>query len=167
MAWWMAIPAVMQATGTLMSAASEAKAGKMQALMMRQQADADRAAGTINAQEALRQGRLQESRALAVAAASGGGAADPTVIKRMADLRGEGEFNALSALYEGESAARFGEAKAKYTRDMAKQKAIAGTIAGLGSLGSSLYAKYGGAGSPTFNNTPAVTSNTGGVWKTY
>lgn len=43
------------------------------------------------------------SRAVAVAAASGGSATDPTVLKIIGDLASEGNTNALSALYEGES----------------------------------------------------------------
>lgn len=43
------------------------------------------------------------SRAVAVAAASGGGASDPTVMKLIGNLASEGKTNALSALYEGES----------------------------------------------------------------
>lgn len=43
------------------------------------------------------------SRAVAVAAGSGGGASDPTVMKIIGDLASEGKTNALSALYEGES----------------------------------------------------------------
>jgi len=55
--------------------------------------------------EKRRQSRLAESRAVAVAGASGGGVGDPTVLNIISELAGEGEFGAQSALFEGESAA--------------------------------------------------------------
>lgn len=50
-----------------------------------------------------RQARLAMSKAQAVAAASGGGASDPTVQHIIGGLASEGNTNALSALYSGQS----------------------------------------------------------------
>jgi len=50
--------------------------------------------------------QLAESRALALAAASGGGATAPTVVKIISRIAGEGAYNAARALYAGEEKAR-------------------------------------------------------------
>lgn len=47
--------------------------------------------------------RYTQSRLQALAAGSGGGANDPTIIKLGQDIAGQGEYNALSALYAGQS----------------------------------------------------------------
>ena len=64
------------------------------------------AAGQMGAQEQRRQGALINSRAQALAAASGGGALDPTVVRIMANNAGETALRANIALYQGEEQAR-------------------------------------------------------------
>ena len=79
-------------------------------------ADAAKRVGKINAGQARavsqqkaffarRAGRFAASKALAIAAASGGGAGDPTVIKIIGDLNAQSEFEALSELFTGSSQA--------------------------------------------------------------
>ena len=77
-----------------------------QAVAMEQSAGQERAAAQRATLEQQRQGRLVGSRAQAVAAASGGGALDPSVVNLMGDLDNEASFRAATALYQGESAAR-------------------------------------------------------------
>ena len=129
----------------------------------RQQASAAQAFGQIESAEERRQSRLAISRMMAVAAASGAGASDPTVVNLIARQAGEGAYRSAVALYEGEERARTlrmsaearkyegdraliesGESAAAY-RSRAKSTKRA---AGLGMLaeGLSLYSKYGGAG---------------------
>lgn len=136
-----------KAAGTLMEASSQAKSLKSEAAQLEAQAGLDRASSQRSASEQRRQARLVASRGQAVAAASGAGADDPTVLTLQSDIAGEGEYRALSALYEGETAAQTKEAQAKANRKAAKNVKRAGYIGAASSLldgGSSLFAKYGG-----------------------
>lgn len=92
---------------------------------------------------------LIQSELQAKAAASGGGAADPTIIKLASDIEGQGEYNALSQLWTGQShkvaldnqAAldRYsGQMRAKALRD----KADATILGGIGGLFGS-FARFG------------------------
>lgn len=103
--------------GTVLSAVSGASsaraqgnaanaAAQYQARQMEQQAGQERASAQRKSIEERRRAQLASSRALALSAASGAGASDPTVIDIMGDLAGEGEYRALSAMYEGEEKAR-------------------------------------------------------------
>jgi hypothetical protein len=160
---------VIGTVGTIVSAndaASAARAegrsakevGDWQAAQLRQQAGQERAAAQRRAIEERRRGTLAVSKARAAAAASGGGAADPTVLKIYGDLAAEGEQNALTALWEGEEAAKGLEAQAagaQYegasadyaSRMTSKAYRRAGYIGAVGNLlsgGSDFYSKYGG-----------------------
>lgn len=149
-----AIPAViavagaaLSAGGTIIGANSEAKALKSEAAQLDVQAGQERATSQRQAMEERRQARLAQSRALAVAAASGGGADDPTVINRMAELEGEGEYRSLVALYQGEESARGMEADAEARRKGAKSVKTAGLLKAGGTIlsaGSTLYDRFGG-----------------------
>jgi len=121
--------------------------------------NAERQAGiaiAISQRQALeeeRQGRLVASRALAVAAASGGGVSDPTIVRIIANARGEASYRAHVALYEGEARARELKFEAITGRIAGHELEAEGArvqgayaLAGLGALargGASLYAKYG------------------------
>lgn len=132
----------------------------------------ERATAQRQAIEQQRQKRLTQSRAQAVAAASGGGALDPGVLDIMGGLEDQGNYNALVALYEGESSARNYENQAALTRWQGEQamnaagveawgsrvqgsnaraagkQAMIGSFIDAGSSalsgGTSLYSKYGG-----------------------
>ena len=120
-------------------------ASKFEAGQMESQAMERKAASHRQVEEIDRQGRLAQSRALAVAAASGGGASDPTVMNIMANLAGETEYRKMVALYEGESAARYLEGQADVTRWAGREARTAGKMAALGTAisgGTSLYSKY-------------------------
>jgi len=64
------------------------------------------AAATIAAVEERRQANLRESRAIALAAASGAGASDPSVASIIGRIRGEGVYRANVALYQGAEQSR-------------------------------------------------------------
>jgi hypothetical protein len=136
-------------------------------------AGSERASSQRIAMEKQREKRLVQSRAQAVAAASGGGALDPGVLDIMGGIEDQGNYNALVALYEGESSARNYESQANLTRWEGRQaqqasnmeawgsrtqgrmsraegrnKAMSSYIGAAGSAlsgGSSLYSKYGAA----------------------
>lgn len=120
---------------------AERDAGRVMALAIRQSAEERRQAGLV------------ASRALAVAAASGGGAADPDVLNAIARTKGEGHLRAAYALYDGESKARqlkmdaiLGRASGFQTEAAYASQAAGASMVSLGYLakgGASLYAKYG------------------------
>ena len=62
------------------------------------------AAAQRKSQDQKLQTQYAESRLQALAAGGGGGADDPTIIKLGQDIAGQGEYNALSSLYTGQSA---------------------------------------------------------------
>lgn len=105
--------------------------------------------------EKKRQAKLIESRIIAQTAAAGGDTTDKNISDLLANTAGEGEYAALSALYEGETRADVlrNEAinlrnKAMFTRYEGKQvrraanMAAIGTILGTGAQGASFYSKY-------------------------
>lgn len=146
---WVAIGVT--AAGAVITIAGQRKAKKagesdaaFEASQLREQAGISRATGQRVAENERRQSRLLES---ALQARTGGGGLDPTLVKLQADIAGEGEYRALSALYEGETGALGREASAdsglrsQRARSEAANYAMAGTVL---STGSSMYGKYGG-----------------------
>lgn len=141
-------------------------------------ADRNRIAAEIEAQQLAQQGgqavagsqreaiterrkaELLASRGLAVAAASGGGAADPTVTKLLADISGEGSYRAALALYAGEERKRQLDLAAAARRyeggvmvqggrsaaAVARIRALSGLVGGTATLYKGLYGKYGMGG---------------------
>lgn len=137
---------VLKAGGSIFGGIQANKAAKSEARQLEGQAIVERATSQRDAMEQRRQARLLTSRALAVAAASGGGADDPTVVNIMSDLEGEGEYRALTALYEGETEAQGLEAQARARRKEGKNAKIAGFINAGASLldgGSSMFDRFG------------------------
>lgn len=147
---------------TIMSASSSAQAGQQaekagqaqqtaanyQADSAEQNAGQQRAASQRVAQARRQEATLAASRAQAVGAASG--TVDPRI---EADIAGQGEFNALSALYEGEEAARGLETDAALARFQGRQMAQAGgakkaayQTEALSSLAMGGYKAFGGGG---------------------
>lgn len=171
-----AIAVPLQVLGTLASFSGQLTAGRAaeaagksqkqaldyQAGLLEQQAGQERATAQRRAYEERRKATLVGSRAQAVAAASGGGALDPTVLEITGDIAGEGEYNALTQMftgeeralgleneaalrrYEGDEALRAGKIRKK----QAKIAAIGTLLSGLGE--ATLMAKYGsGPSKPT------------------
>lgn len=143
------IPYVVAAAGTLLGGASEKGSARSQALQLEQQAGQDRASSQRAAVEQRRSARYVQSRLQALAAASGAGATDPTIVKLSNDIDAAGEYAALTAMYEGESTARGEEFAAQVARRTGKAAATA-SYAKAGSTllsgASSWYDKYGGGG---------------------
>jgi hypothetical protein len=148
-----AIPLALTVAGTALGAGStiiganaEAKDLRQQAAQLEAQAGLERATSQRTAMEEKRQARLASSRAQALAAASGGGVDDPTVVNIMAGIEGEGEYRALSALYEGDQSALGMEAEAAARRKGAKATKRAGLVKAAGTIlssGASLFDRYG------------------------
>lgn len=136
----------LSAGGSIIGANSEAKEMRREAAQLEANAGIERASSQRRAIDERRQAKLAQSRGLAVAGASGGGIDDPTVLNLLSGIGGEGEYRALTALYEGEESARGMEAEAAARRRGAKATKTAGLLKGAGSIisaGSSLYDRYG------------------------
>lgn len=136
----------LSAGGSIIGANSEAKELRREAAQLEAGAGRERASSHRAAMEEKRQARLAASRGLALAAASGGGADDPTVVNLLAGIEGEGEYRALSALYEGDQTALGMEAEAAARRRGAKSTKKAGLVKAAGTIlssGASMYDRYG------------------------
>lgn len=126
--------------GTVLSAKGQADAGNAaarkgkaeraladyQAAQLDQNAGQEVAAGQRASAEALHQSKLLQSRALAVAAASGGGALDPNVLKIIGGIAGEGALSAEMQQYNAAESARSMRNQAKATRYSGYQAELAG-----------------------------------------
>src|SRR3990167_6406689 len=119
------------AAGEAQARASEyqAQLRNAQAAAMEQGAGQERAAAQRAAIEQRRQGRFVGSRAQAIAAASGGGALDPSIVNLMGDLGSEADFRAATALYQGEDRARSLEYGAVLQRATGQGDIYAGEVA--------------------------------------
>lgn len=156
----------LQVGGSLLSAygqrqkgADDASAGKQQqalaqyqAAQMRTNAISAQASAQLSTHDIQRQQDYVTSRALAVAASSGGGASDPTVINLIARTAGEGAYRRSVALYEGNAKAQALNAQADATEyggalavDNANKSKSAYDVAATTTMvkgAASLYDKY-------------------------
>lgn len=170
--------AVKAGEGARIAAARTAVAKQFEAEQLRINAGTEIAAALRAGFEEERQARLVQSRQIALAAASGAGASDPTVVQMISRTAKEGSYRAAVALYGGAEKARalrmaasgkdYEGAVALEAGELQAEaynlKAQGYKTAGLGELlkgGSSLFAKYG-FGGPKGSGDAAVTGS-GGV----
>ena len=139
-----------------------------QAEFMVRQAGQEQAVAQRTAIDEQRQGRLISSRAQAIAAASGAGALDPTIVNILGDIDTEAEIRALTALYEGDERASGLRYDAALTRqaglvtaqtgraqaNMQRNQAILGAAGTLLEGGTSLAGRFG-------SRTPGAGRNRG------
>lgn len=134
------------ASGQIMEGQAQNRSAKIEARSLDQAANNKLASSQRESLELERQGKLEASRVLAVAAASGGGASDPTVMNLMSRLAGENNYRQMTALYEGEEEARQLRNQASVTRNAGKRAEASSKLGAFGTVlsgGSSLYSKYG------------------------
>ncbi len=143
---------MMQAKNTLAAGKAEQRAGlarqqalEHQAKQARQNAGQERASSQRAASEQRRQARFLSSRALALAAASGGGAGG-SVENILGDIGAEGEFRALTEMFTGEERARHLETQADALIFEGNQERRAGDIARRASKGRAFGQVLSGAG---------------------
>lgn len=137
---------LMNAQSTIAAGNTTREAAYADAAAMERQAGRVRAQGQRAAIEDKRQGRLVQSRIQALAAASGAGAQDPTVVKLQGDIEGESEYRALSDLYTGDTQADTLVEDARNTRRYGRNVAKAYNTAAMGTIlstGATLWDKYG------------------------
>lgn len=136
------------------------QAAEFQAAQMRQQAGQTQASAQRQAFDVDRQAQYIASAALASAAASGGGASDPTVTNLIARNASEMAYRKATALYQGDERARMlnleadakeytgAETKANSAMVGGAQVFKAGTSILRGAAREGLLKKYGGNGPP-------------------
>lgn len=137
-------------------------------------ANREMAATTADMAEAKIEKEKMESRAIAVAAASGGGVDDPTMVNLIGDLNAEGEYNVMARLYVGEDKAeglRFGadqqrkegEAALNASYVKAAKTVMSGIGGGAGGAAGAAGGAAGAASSAATVNSGMNTSSLGGV----
>lgn len=159
------------AMGTIAAGQAQAKAAQAQAQMSlfkakedEQQASESRASAQRQAMEHRRAGMLAESELQARAAASGGGATDPTVLALGEGIAGRAEYGAGMEEFKGENRARGFEDQAELDRMSASASMAQASGARTGSIlsaGGSLISGFGSAYSLYKGVTPygATTKN--------
>lgn len=121
--------------------------------MLEQQAGQEIAASQRVAFNEDRQSKLVQSRALALAAASGGSATDPTVLRIISGIASEGAYRQNVALYQGEEKARqmrltaeaeriTGEISARSSESQGRS-ILTQTAGSMFGQAASLYGRYG------------------------
>lgn len=132
---------LLNAMGSIADGNAKDKLARYQAKQMRVNAGQQVAEGTVAAQEEKRKSALIASRAIAVAAASGAGALDPTVVKILQGIAGEGRLNAGMEMYNANENARgmLDNANAtRYSGKVAKKEgqraAVKSVLSGVSSI---------------------------------
>lgn len=188
----------LQASSTILSAGGQYASGRAartvgsmrkaeadwEAMQLEQDASQSLGVGMRAAQDETLKALYANSKALAMAAASGAGASDPTVMALIARTAGEGTYRAQTAMYEGEAQARMDRLKAaglRFQGDIALQggafadeqarRGAASTLLNGGLKTLSLFDKYWAGPTPdktdatvpkTSSGTPASASS--GSW---
>lgn len=148
-------------------------AAEFEASQLEQRAGQTIAASQRSMQDVQRMGRLAESRALALAAASGGGASSPTVVNLIGNLAKEGAYRGAVELYKGEENARQLNLQAAARRfegeaglDLGYSRGRAYDTQGQASILSQaggLFGKYGGGGPKDAGNQGSAAGGSAGA----
>lgn len=101
-----------------------------QSAISARRANQAQASGQRRAIEVRRQGDQVQSDARAAMAASGGVTDDAGAIQQLADIQQAFDYNALSALYEGDSEARGLEIEDKFRKKISRTKQLATALSG-------------------------------------
>lgn len=175
MAFLAAVLPYLALAGGAVSAIGQAKAGKEakqdaynQAAQLDDQANLVKADAQRQAIEERRQASRAASRALAVAGASGAGALDPTVQTITSRIEGEGEYRALSRLFNGDSEAANLKDQAAATRRTGKAQQRAGRYAAVSTVlssGSDFASKYGKVPKKKASYTASFDADTAGDYE--
>ena len=121
------------------------KAKDEEARYLREAKNRSMTATTHEMAELEREKELMESRAIAVAGASGGGGmGDPTINQAVADLNAEGEYRIMATLWRGQQEAAGLIHRANVAEKEGEQALVAGAINAISS-GIKAYASAGGS----------------------
>jgi hypothetical protein len=144
------LSAGMSAISTIAGGAAQNKQAKYQARVLQQQADQEKASANREAQKKRSETEFLMSRQQALAAASGGGASDPTILDLMGDTAAEGEVQAKEVQYGGDVRATDLQNQASFIRHRGKAAKSGAMMTAMGTIagsGLSLAGKYGDFGS--------------------
>lgn len=139
----------LQFTGAMMQGQQTQQAKQFEADQLRQNGGQAQAAAQRTAADIERQTQMVVSRSLAVAAASGGGASDPTVVNMIAQNAAEGAYRKAVALYGGDEKKRSADTQADALEYEGKNARAGSLLAGGSSLlaasaqAASLYQRFG------------------------
>jgi hypothetical protein len=158
------IGGLISAAGSIVGGIAANNQAKAQAKALEVRAGEERAVSQREAIRRAKEAKLVMSRGQAVAASSGGGAADTSVVNLMADIGREGKYQSGVALYEGETRGRGLEFDARIRRMEGKQALFAGFIGGASSIlnGFSNFSQY--SYSPPPSRTMPSASAGGGYY---
>ncbi|TGQ11229.1 hypothetical protein EN858_15010 [Mesorhizobium sp. M4B.F.Ca.ET.215.01.1.1] len=136
-----AIGSVVSGVGTVAAGVAEKRAADFEAAQMEQKAKEEVAASQRDAIAKRREGSILNSRAQAIAAASGGGAGTdaPTIVKLMGQTAGEADYNAQTAMYGGYSRSAGLRDSAKARKASGNASLLGSVIGGFGQTASGLY----------------------------
>ncbi len=151
------IGTVLSVGSSLMQAGSQRSAGRaaaqnadFQARQLEQRAGQERASSQRDYIEQRRQTKIVQSNARAAAGASGGSVVDPTMLNIQSGIARQGDYNALTALFEGEERAKGLEFQGTTTRadgQAAKKAASSQARSTIMGAGLTLFDKYSSGGS--------------------
>lgn len=112
------------------------------------------ASGIQGAIQDRRRATYVSSSAQARTAASGLTTTSTSSIANMGQIKGEGEYRALQAMYQGEDRANELDYRASQMRTQGSNAVISGWLSGVSSVlsgGTSFYTKYAADSSPNYN----------------
>ena len=120
-------------------ASATERAADIEAASLKMRADETRAAANMEAREKRKAAEKVMGRQVAVAADSGGGAADSTILDIIGETAERGELQAQAEQYKGESQARGLEDKAKFGKWRAGTQAASARMKGEAAFTGSIF----------------------------
>ena len=135
------ISAVIGAAGSVASGIAAKNQADFEAKQQEMAGNEAFASSQRDAEEKRKEAWLVQSRQQALAASSGAGATDPTIVQLMEDTAGQGEYNAQTAQYVGENRKRGLFDSAMGTRMTGQANMFGSFLSGASQLASG-FAKY-------------------------
>lgn len=155
----------LEAYGKHKEGQAASKMATFEAGQMEQKGIAEVALGQRKAAEKRREADLLQSRAVAVSAAGGGTSTDASMLNILGDIEAEGEYNALTEMFDAKMRDRDLKTAAKMRRAEGKQARRAGNMAATVSIlktaGSFAGAAGGSAGKVSANTGDTIPWNGG------
>lgn len=135
----------LSAAGTIAAGQAEKRNADYIAKQEEMRGQEEFAASQREAQQYKREASLAQSRAQALAAASGGGAGTdaPTIVKIMSDTAGQGQLNASTALYGGVSRRAGLMDSARGRRASGRASLMGSQLAAFGQLATGIGKAFG------------------------
>lgn len=135
------IGGLLSAGATVAGGIAEKNSADFEADQLKRKGQEEFAASQRDAEQARKEATLANSRAQALAAASGGGAGTdaPTIIRLLQDTAGQGEYNAQTQLYGGKSRQAGLLDQAAGRRASGRASFLGSTLSGFGQAAKSAY----------------------------